>query len=314
MPPDPSPSSNARSTGTGSAAKGQHLPITAGVRGLLGLPIRKNGLLPTAPLAAPPRVHHYEQPPRPENEENDKGFHEIARDEESIEAERSAGADAQDNFPASLPRRGALSSGVVPQHPVDQRSAPAAHREPASFDIPGVSTHRTEFTALLRTSESTKVTRPEESPKPSPDKTARHALASLAHPHDQPMLDSEFLSRLEHLFSESPRVPNDSETKRASVMAPSLSLVEQLAVPNGEERDIDLPRRLAQLQRVVSELSATVVSQAAQVRDGRGAQWRERKTPPERTVVVQRIETPAATPHAFWERSRLGRFYLKNGR
>jgi hypothetical protein len=313
MPSDQSPSSNARSTGTGSAAKGQHLPITAGVRGLLGLPIRKNGLLPTAPLAAPPRVHHYEQPSLPENEENDKGFHEIARDEESIEAERSA-AEAQDNFPASLPRHGVVSSGVVPEHPVDQRSAPAAHREHASFDIPGVSTHRTEFTALLRTSESTKVTRPEESPKPSPDKTAPHALASLAHPHDQPMLDSEFLSRLEHLFSEGPRVANDSETKRASVMAPSLSFVEQLGVPNGEEGDIDLPRRVAQLQRVVSELSATVLSQAAQLRDGRGAQRRERKTSPERRVVVQRIETPAATPRAFWERSRLGRFYLKIGR
>jgi hypothetical protein len=314
MPSDQSPSSNARSTGTGSAAKGQHLPITAGVRALLGYPVRKNGLLPTAPLTAPPRVHHYEQPPLPENEEKDKGFHEIARDEESIEAERSGGAEPQDNFPASLPRYGALSSGVAPEHPVDQRSAPAAHREPASFDIPGVSTHRTEFTALLRTSESTKVTRPEESLQLTPDKTAPHASASLAHPRDKRMLDSEFLARLEHLFGEGPHVPNDSETKQAAVLAPLLRLCDQPGVVNGEEGGIDLARRLAELQRAVSELSATVLSQAAQIRDGKGAQRRERKTAPERRVVVQRIETPATTPHAFWERSRLGRFYLKIGR
>jgi hypothetical protein len=290
------------------------LPITAGVRALLGYPVRKNGLLPTAPLTAPPRVHHYEQPPLPENEEHDKSFHEIARDEESIEAERSAGAEAQDNFPASLSRHGALSFGVAPEHPVDQRSAPAAHREHASFDIPGVSTHRTEFTALLRTSESTKVTRPEESFQLTPDKTAPHVPASLAHPHDKRMLDSEFLARFEHLFSEGAHVRNDTETKRASVLAPSIRLVEQLGVPNGEEGDIDLARHLAELQRVVSKLSATVLSQAAQIRDGKDAQRRERKTAPERRVVVQRIETPATTPHAFWERSRLGRFYLKIGR
>jgi hypothetical protein len=128
------------------------------------------------------------------------------------------------------------------------------------------------------------------------------------------MLDSEFLSRLEHLFSEGTHVRNDSETKRALVMAPSPRLVEQLGVPNAEEGDTDLARRLAQLQRVVSELSATVLSRAAQIRDGSQAQERERKITPERRVLVQRIETSSATPRAFWERSHLGRFYLRTGR
>ena len=314
MPSEQSTSSNASPTRTGSAGKGQQPPTTGGVRELLGLPMRESGVLPTAPLTAPSRGQRYEQPPSPASEENGESFREIAPDEELIEAEGSARADLQDNFPASLPRHGALSSGVVPEHPVDQRSAPPAmtlaHREHTSFDIPGVSTHRTEFTALSRTSDTTKITRPEESHKPSPDKTAPHASASLAHPNEKQMLDSEFLSRLEHFFGEGTHVRNDSEAKRASLMAPSPSLVAQLGAANGEQGDTDVVGRLAQLQRVVGELAATV----SRNRDESQAQGSKPKTPPERMVVVQRVAASSTTPRAFWERSRLGRFYLRTGR
>jgi hypothetical protein len=141
-----------------------------------------------------------------------------------------------------------------------------------------------------------------------------HAPVSLPHPRETATIDGEFLSRLEHLVIEGAKARNDSETQRRSVMALSPSLVEQMGISNGQQGDTDVAGRLAQLQRVVGDLAATVSSQAAQMRDERQAQQRERKTPPERMVVVQRVAASSTTPRAFWERSRLGRFYLKTGR
>ena len=319
MPSEQSPSSNARPPRTGSAAKGQHPPMTGGVRGLLGLPMRESGLLPTAPLTAPPRGHRYGQPPLPESEENEESFREIALDEESIEAGGSAGTHPQSDFPGSLPRDGASFPRAMPENPADRRSAPAAmsveNREHTSFVIPGVSTHRTEFAALSHTSDTTKVTQPEESQEPGPDKMApMHPPVSLPHPRETAMFDSEFLSRLEHLAIQGANARNDSETQRRSVMALSPSLVEQIGISNGQQSDNDVARRFAQLQRVVTDLAARISSQAAQIRDESQAQQRERKTPPQRMVVVQRVNASSTTPRAFWERSRLGRFYLKTGR
>ena len=320
MPSEQSPSSNARLNRAGSAAKGHYPPTTRGVRGLLGLPMRESGLLSTAPLTAPPRAHHDGQRSLPESGENDESFREIARDEESIEAEGSAGTDPQSDFPSSLPRDGGSSLGAMPKNPSDTRSAPrpmsVEDRQATSFVIPGVSTHRTEFAALSRTSDTTKVRQPEESKEPRPDKMApMHAPVSLSHPRETAMFDSEFLSRLEHLVSEGTNLRNESEIQRASVMALSSGVVEQLGLPNEEQGDTDVARGLARLQRVVSELSATVSSQVARNRNESQAQPRERKTPPpQRTVIIKRSDALSTTPRAFWERSRLGRFYLRAGR
>ena len=101
----------------GSAEKGKHPPITGGVRGLLGLPMRESGLQPTASLTAPLRGHHYGQPPLPASEENDESFREIALDEELIEAGGSAGADPQSDFPGSLPRDDASFPRATPRKP-----------------------------------------------------------------------------------------------------------------------------------------------------------------------------------------------------
>jgi hypothetical protein len=93
-------------------------------------------------------------------------------------------------------------------------------------------------------------------------------------------------------------------------MTPSSSLVEQPGVPNEDQGDTDVARRLAQLQRVVRELAATV----SRNRDESQARHRELKMPPrQRTVIIER-SGGSTTPPAFWERSRLGRFYLRTGR
>jgi hypothetical protein len=190
------------------------------------------------------------------------------------------------------------------------------HREHTSFVIPGISTHRTKFAALSHTSATTKVNQPEESQEPGPDKMAPvHAPVSIPHPPGTAMFDGQFLSRLEHLVVEGAKARNDSETQRRSVMALSPSLVEQMGVSNGEQRDTDVARRLAQLQRVVSDLAATVSSQAARSRDESQLQSRDQeRTPLQRMVIIKRSDVLSTTPRAFWERSRLGRFYLRTGR
>src|SRR5262245_30990607 len=173
MPPEQPPASNARPARTSSAEKGKHSPITGGVRGLLGLPMRESGVLAIAPLTAPPLEHHYGQAPLPESEENDERFRGLAADEGLIEAGSRTDPDPQSHFPASLPRDDASFSGATPRKPVDARSAPSAmsveHRERTSFVIPGVSTHRTEFAVLSHT-DATKATPPEESRESDSDK------------------------------------------------------------------------------------------------------------------------------------------------
>jgi hypothetical protein len=313
------PSSNARPSRTASAEREQHSPVTGGVRGLLGLRMLQSGPLPTAPLTAPPRRHHYGQSPLPESEENDESSREVARDEELIEAGDSASADPRSDFPGSWPRDGASFPGTIRGNPGDRRSAPSAmsveHREHTSFVIPGISTHRTEFAALSHTSDTTKVTQAEQSQEPDPDRMApMHAPVSLPHSSETAMFDSEFISRLQQLVIEGAKARDNSATKRTSMTALSPSLVGPISAPDKEQDHTDVVRRLAQLQRVVSELAAAVSSQAAQMRDESQAQSHERKTPSERRVVVQRVEASSTTPRAFWERSRLGRFHFRTGR
>src|SRR5215813_8046452 len=106
MPSEQSPPRNSSPARKGSSEKGQHPPITGGVRGLLGLPMRESGFLSTVPLTAP-REHHYGQAPLPESEENEERFRKLAADEELIEAGSSTDADPQSKFSASLLRNGA---------------------------------------------------------------------------------------------------------------------------------------------------------------------------------------------------------------
>ena len=88
-----------------------------------------------------------------------------------------------------------------------------------------------------------------------------------------------------------------------------------MGLPNAERGSQDWAQRFEQLQRTVRELAATVSSQAARQRDESQAQRHERTTSPtQRVVVIKRSDESSTTPRAFWERSRLGRFYLKTGR
>jgi hypothetical protein len=88
-----------------------------------------------------------------------------------------------------------------------------------------------------------------------------------------------------------------------------------MGMQNGERGGQDLAQRFEHLQRTVRDLATTVSSKSARNSDESQAQRRERKTPPlQRMVIIKRSEGPPTTPRAFWERSRLGRFYLKTGR
>lgn len=318
MPSEQSHPSNASPARKGATEKSQHPPIIGGVRGLLGLPMRESGVLSTAPLTAPPRGHHYGQPPLPASTENDESFREVALDEGLIEEGGIPDTDAQSEFPRLLLRDGVAFPRAIPENPADTRSMPSAiseeQRAHTSLVIPGVSTHRTAFVALSHTSDTTQVTQPEASQEPRPDQAAPlHAPVSLPHRHETAMPDSEFLSRLAHFVTDGAKAQHSPETQRRPVAARSPSPVEQMGVPNGERGDAEVARQLTQLQRTVSELAATVSAQAAHMRDESQAQGRERKTP-QRMVVVQRGDASSTTPHAFWERSRLGRVHLRTGR
>lgn len=76
MPSEQSPPSNSSPARNGSSEKDQRPPITGGVRGLLGLPMRESGVRSTAPLTALPRGHHYGQPPLLASGESDESFRE----------------------------------------------------------------------------------------------------------------------------------------------------------------------------------------------------------------------------------------------
>lgn len=319
MPSEQSPPSSASPARNGSSEKDQRPPITGGVRGLLGLPRRASGVRSTAPVTAPPRGHHYGQPPLFASGESDESVRAGALDEGLSEEGGSVGADSHSNFPRSLPYGGALLPKTTPEHPAERRSTTttmsAEPREQTSFVIPGVSTQRTAFAALSHTADTAQVTQQAEALETSPDKVAPlHAPVLLPHTRDAAMFDSEFLSRIEHRVTEGAPAQHSSEAQRPSVVSRSPSPVEQMGVPHGERGDTDVARRLTQLQRTVSALVATVSAQAAHMQDESQAQGRERKTPPQRMVVVQRVDTSSTTPRAFWERSRLGRFHLRTGR
>jgi len=322
MPSEQSPPNTSSPACHGSSEARQPSHITGGVRGLLGLPMGESGARSTTPLTVPPHGHHYGQPLLPASEESDESFREGALDEELIEEGSRAGVDSRSDFPRSVLRDGASLSRAIPENPADIRSTAttmtAEQREQTSFVIPGVSTHRTEFAALSHMSDTTKVTQPEEAQEPSPDQVAPlHASVSLLHPREMGVFDSELLSKLkkfEHLVTKVTKAQPTPETQRLSVMAHSPNPVEQMGVANGERGDTDVALRLTQLQRTVSELAATVSTQAAHMRDQSQAQGRERKTPPQRMVVIQRADASSTTPRAFWERSRLGHFHLRTGR
>ena len=319
MPSEQSHPSNPSPARTGSAEQGQHPPLTGGVRGLLGLPMRKSGVLSTPPLTAPQRGQHYGQPPLPASEENDESFHEAAPDEGVSEEGGRAGAGPQSDFPRSLLHHGAALPRAVPENPADTRSTatkmPAEQREQTSFVIPGVSTHRTAFAALSHTADPAKVAQQDKAQEARPNQAAPlHAPVSPSHSRETAPFERELLSRLEHLVSESPKTQHGAEAQQPLVVSRPPSPVELLGAPNGAQGDSDMARRLTQLQQTVNELAATVSAQAAQMRDERQAQGHERQTPPQRTVVVQHVDASSTTPRAFWERSRLGRLHLRVGR
>jgi hypothetical protein len=327
MPSEASGPANMHSADKGLPETGQRPPITGGVRGLLGLPMRASGVLSTAPLTTPPRGYHYGQPPLPASEEHDEGGRDVAQDDDWIEAGGGAGMDtperqpralppyetgAQSDFPRSLRRHGASYPRAIPEHPADTRTTtthmPAAQREQTNLVIPGISTQRTVFAALSHASDTTQVTHQPEALQPGPDKVVPlHAPVSLPHPGETA------LSRLAPLVTEDAKARPSSEAQWPSLVSCAPSPVEQMGVPNGEQGHTDVARRLTQLQRTVSDLAATVAAQASRMRDELQAQRHERKTP-QRLVVVQRGDAASTTPPAFWERSRLGRSYLRTGR
>jgi hypothetical protein len=270
----------------------------------------------------------------PTSEGNDESFREVALDEGLIEEGGRAGTEtperpisalqtyetgAQSDSPRSLLHDGASLSRAIPENPADTRSTatkmPTEQREQTHFVIPGVSTHRTEFAALSPTSDTTKVTPQAEALETSPDQVAPlHAPVLLPHTRETATFDSAFLSRLEQFVTEGAQAQHSSEAQWPATAPRSPNPVEHMGIPNGEQGDADVARRLTQLQRTVSELAATVAAQAAHMRDESQTQGHERKTPPQRMVVVQRRENASTTPCAFWERSRLGRLHLRTGR
>jgi hypothetical protein len=319
MPSEQSHPGNASPARKGATEKSQYPPIIGGVRGLLGLPMRESGVLSTAPLTAPLRGHYYGQPPLPASAENDESFREVTLDAGLSEEGGIPDTDSQSEFPHLLPRDGVAFPRAIPENPVETRLMPSAmsveQREHTSLVIPGVSTHRTAFVALSHTSDTTQVTQPEASQEPRPDQAAPlHTPVSLPHTRETAMPDSEFLSRLAHFVTDGAKAQHSPETQHRSVAVRSPSPVEQMGVPNGERSDADVAQRLTQLQRTVSELATTISAQAAHMRDESQVQGRARLTPPQRTVVVQRVDASSTTPSAFWERSRLGRLYLRTGR
>ena len=320
MPSEQSPPSNSSPVRQGSSEKGQHPRITGGVRGLLGLPNRESGVLSTIILTAPPRGHHYGQPPLLARGESDEGFREGALDKGLSEKGGSAGADSQNDLSCSFLQGGASLPKTKSENPADTRSTttkmPVEQREHTNFLIPGVSAQRTEFAALSHTTDTEKVTQQAEALETSPDKvTPLHAPVLLPHTREDAMFDIEFLSRLEHLVGEDTRAQHSVEVQHRSVALRPPNPIEQMRVPNGERGGYDLVQRFEHLQRTVRDLAATVSSQAARNREVSQFQSRDQqRTPLQRMVIIKRSEASLTTPRAFWERSRLGRFHLRTGR
>jgi hypothetical protein len=302
----------------GSSENGQYPSIAGGVRGLLGLPRGERGAVSAAVLAAPPRGHHYGGAPFPAGDETDENFRESSLNEGFVEEAGSGGADLQSDLPRSLPRYYASLPGAEAENAATLSPTPkmpAAEHKETKFVIPGVSTQRTHFTVSHNPGTS-KVTEPEEPQETGPDKPALlQTPISLSHTSAMALRDVEFLSRLGDLVTDGARERHSVEGQHTAVAPRSPNSTEQIGVSNAERDGQELVRRLEHLQRTVRDLAATVSSQAGRHSDASQTQRHERTiAAPERVVVVKRADASSTTSRAFWERSRLGRFYLRSGR
>jgi hypothetical protein len=308
------PSHNPSFTRQGPPETLHHPPSRGGVRMLLGLPVRDSGALSTVALTAPLGRHRYGQSPLPESEGSNESFGETSAGEGVIDE-----TEPPRDFPRAPLRDGTLLSRAMRENAADAGSMAtepsAERREHTHLVIPGVSTHGTAFPTLSQTADTPTISMEGEPRDAIPQQAAPlNAPASLPHAREMTTSDVELLTRLEQLVTESARAQKNWEERSRSSAPRSPRLTEQMNTQNGERGGPDLAQRFEHLQRVVSELAAAVSSQAAQMRGESEVQRRERKIPPERRLVVQRMETSSTTPRAFWERSRLGRLHVRAGR
>jgi hypothetical protein len=313
MPSEQPPAYIPSSTRQGLPEQRQDPPFRGGVRMLLGLPFRDSGAPSTAALATPSGRHRYGQSPLPAPEESDESFGETAPDGGVVAEARSAGADfpERDSTPFSRVRR---------ENAADARSTrrepSAEQREQTRLVIPGVSTHRTDFPALSRTVDTPTISVEGDPLHASPPPAAPlNPPVPLSRAREMTTSNVELLARLEQLVTVGARGQQSSEAWSRASTPLSPGPLEPMGRQYGERGGQDLAQRFEQLQRTVHDLAVTVSSQAARNRDESQAQRRERQTlAPQRMGIMKRSEGPPTTPGAFWERSRLGRFYLKTGR
>jgi hypothetical protein len=300
---------------------------------LLGLPFSDSDALSTVALTAPPGRHRYGQSPLLAPQESDERFGETSPDKGVTEEAMGAVADFPERRSRSLvyetdtPRdftRAPLRDGApflrALENAAEARSTltqpSAEQREQTRLVIPGVSTHRTAFPTLSETADTPTIG-VEGEPRDSIPRQAPplNAPVSLPRAREMTTSDVELLTRLEQLVTEGARTQQSSEVRSRSSASLSPSLLDRMDMQNGERGGQDLAQRFEHLQRTVRDLAATVSSQAARSRDESQLQSRDQKrTPLQRMVIIKRSEGPPTTPRAFWERSRLGRFYLKTGR
>jgi hypothetical protein len=333
MPSEQPPPHNPSSTRQGPPEKLPHPPSRGGVRMLLGLPFSESGVLSTVALTAPSGRHRYGQSPLAAAEESDESFGETAPDEGVIEETRGAVADFPERLARSLPyetdtprdfpraprRDGAPFLRAMRENAADARSTltqpSAEQREQTRLVIPGGSTHRTAFPALSQTAATPTISVEGQRDAIPQQAASLKAPVSLPRAREMTTSNGELLTRLEQLVTEGVQTQKSSEarTRLSAPRAPGLP--EPMGMESGERRGQDLADRVENLQRTVRDLAATVSSQVARNRNESQAQPRERKTaPPQRTVIIKRSEASSTTPRAFWERSRLGRFYLRTVR
>lgn len=299
---------------------------------LLGLPF-SDSALSTVALSGPSGRHRYGQSPLAAAEESDESFGETAPDEGVIEETRGAVADSTERLARSLvyetdtprdfvraPRHdGASFSRAIRENSADARSTltepSAEHREQTRLVIPGVSIHRTAFPTLSQTVDTQTNSVKEELRDAIPPQAAPlNAPVSLPRAREMITSNGELLTRLEQLVTEGVETQKSSEARTRLSAPRSPGLPERIGMESGERRGQELVYRFEQLQRTVRDLAATV-SQTARNRDESQAQRSEPKTlPRQRAVIIQRSDRLSTAPRAFWERSRLGRFYLRTGR
>src|SRR6516165_6820913 len=132
MPSEPSHPSHTSPARSGSSEQSPRTALTGGVRGLLGLPLRDRGVLSTAPVTAPPRGYHAEQPPLPASEEHDESVHEVERGDGVSDDGGRAGPAPQSDVPRALRHVGASLPSAIPANLAETRATatpmPAAHR------------------------------------------------------------------------------------------------------------------------------------------------------------------------------------------